>query len=335
MITLDQLQFLAPRPHAGEAQRNWDGYTAVLVEHGPALCAEFGIDRALELQHFLAQVLHETGGLTVLWESMHYSHASRIIEIFGVGRHSAAITEAEAQHLVGKAQALAERVYGLGNPRKARELGNIEPGDGYRYRGFGPMQTTGRAAHEKYLGGETTFLAALRAAFAEWDEKGCNALACADDIKTITRRINGGYNGLAERRQWLAKCKRTWPQLAADAPPPIEAAPAPEPDTAAAASALDLPIPTSIDDLVHVSRKYGLLERIKLALGVTATGAGGVQLAGPSTNGAFDGIRDFMAAHVLELAFGACLLGIVLTLILQKWIADDHRSGRYVPSRGP
>jgi putative chitinase len=67
---------------------------------------------------------------------MNYS-APRLLEIFGVNRHSAAVTAFEAEKLARKPEAIAERVYGLGNPRKARELGNTQPGDGFRFRGNG------------------------------------------------------------------------------------------------------------------------------------------------------------------------------------------------------
>lgn len=219
MLTRDDLQRFAPRPGAGERAANWDAYVEALVEHGGALCAEFGIDTALELQHFMAQIAHESGGFTVLWEDMKNYRPERIMEIFGVGRHSAKVTLAEARNLSGKPKELAERVYGLGNTRKAIELGNIEPGDGYKYRGYGPMQVTGRKDHERLMMGDHSVRGALRAAFAEWDEKHCNELAARDDIKSITKRINGGHNGLEDRKRYLAKAKRIWPLFpGADAP---------------------------------------------------------------------------------------------------------------------
>ncbi len=217
-ITRQDLARFAPRPSGAVRAATWDAYADAIVADLPALADEFGLDEALELQHFMAQIGHESGGFTILWESMHYT-APRICAIFGVGRHSAGVTQDEAARLAGNDEALAERVYGLGNPKKARELGNREPGDGYRYRGFGPMQITGRRDHERLLGGEATVGAALRAALREWDEKRCNELARADDLKTITRRINGGYNGLADRKAMLARAKRVWPRLPGDDKP--------------------------------------------------------------------------------------------------------------------
>jgi putative chitinase len=108
-------------------------YMAAFAQ-GDALLAKHGIATPDRLAHFLAQVLHETGGLTLDRENMNYG-APRLCEVFGVGQHSAGITPAEAEALAHNPQAIAERVYGLGNPRKAQELGNIQPEDGFRYRG--------------------------------------------------------------------------------------------------------------------------------------------------------------------------------------------------------
>jgi putative chitinase len=178
------------------------------------------------MAHFLAQALHETGGFRVLHENMRYSE-KRLMEIFGVNRHSAAITPAEAARLAGNEEAIAERVYGLGNPRKARELGNNKPGDGYRYRGNGVLQTTGRANHRRAdtargidLEGNpelaTTAEHALKPALQAWTGGGLNEFADKNDIRTITRCINGGFNGLDDRERWLGKL---WPLLSGEQAP--------------------------------------------------------------------------------------------------------------------
>ena len=186
-------------------------------EQGDKVLSDYGVTTPLRLAHFLAQVLHETDGLTIERESGAYS-ASRLLQIFGVGKHSAGITPAEAKRLAKDGPAIFERVYGLGNPRKARELGNTQPGDGWRYRGNGIMQTTGRGNHRRM--GEKVGLGslfedapekvtaaeyALLPALAEWKESGCNALADKNDIASITKRINGGYNGFSDRKAWFAK----------------------------------------------------------------------------------------------------------------------------------
>ena len=189
----------------------------IAFEHGDALFIAHSINTPLRLAHFLAQAFHETGGLTIEWESGAYS-AARLLQIFGVGHHSAAITSDEASRLAYKSEAIFERVYGLGNPKKAKELGNTQSGDGYRYRGGGILQTTGRANYrrmgvkcnvdfedhpELVLSAEH----ALKPALAEWSEGSLNDAADRADIRVITRQINGGYNGLADREAWLRKIK--------------------------------------------------------------------------------------------------------------------------------
>lgn len=193
-------------------------------ENGDGLFEQHGITTPLRLAHFLAQCLHETGGLSIEWESGMYS-ALRLQEIFGVGRHSAAVTASEAIALAYNGPAIFERVYGLGNPSKAKELGNTKPGDGYRYRGGGIMQTTGRynyrtlgqkcgvdfENHPEWVVSEEH---ALKPALAEWTKGHCNEHADRDDILAISRVINLGNaaskktpNGFADRQHWLARVK--------------------------------------------------------------------------------------------------------------------------------
>lgn len=101
-----------------------------------------------QLAYILATIYHETGArMLPVRENMNYK-AQRITQVFGAN-HSAKVTAAEAQKLAGNPQALAERVYGLGNPKKARELGNTAAGDGYKYRGGGVDQRTGKANYAR------------------------------------------------------------------------------------------------------------------------------------------------------------------------------------------
>jgi putative chitinase len=185
-------------------------------ETGDDLLSQFAIATPRRLSHFLAQVLHETGGGKVLFENLRYTTAERLAAIFGVGHHSAAIRPEEIPALLNNPEGLAERVYGLGNPPKAVELGNTRPGDGFKYRGGGVLQTTGGANYKRmgvkagvdFFADPSLIVAsehALKPALHEWDDGNLNAAADQDDIRTITRVINGGLNGLKERTAWLEK----------------------------------------------------------------------------------------------------------------------------------
>lgn len=106
----------------------------------PAALKKYSITENM-LALALGQVFVESCGLSIFDENLHYS-ASRIVQIFGIGHNSAAVTSFEANRLAGNPRALAERVYGTG--RKAQGLGNLSPADGWVYRGGGPIQCTGR-----------------------------------------------------------------------------------------------------------------------------------------------------------------------------------------------
>jgi predicted chitinase len=100
----------------------------------------------------------------------------------------------------------------------ARRLGNTQPGDGFRYRGRGPIQITGRSNYQKYgdllgvdLVGNPDLAATPQIAFSTaglfWKMNGLNELADIPDFITITRRINGGLNGLADRQKYYEIAK--------------------------------------------------------------------------------------------------------------------------------
>ena len=100
----------------------------------------------------------------------------------------------------------------------AQRLGNTQPGDGKRFKGRGPIQITGRFNYKKFgdlLGIDLSANPALAAtpelAFATaglyWKSNGLNELADAQQFVTITRRINGGTNGLADRQRYYEQAK--------------------------------------------------------------------------------------------------------------------------------
>jgi len=105
-----------------------------------------------------------------------------------------------------------------------RDLGNNRPGDGRRFKGRTYIQITGRTnytAVSKALG--VDFLenpellskpvyAAMGAAWW-WRSHGCNAIADTGDFLAVTRRVNGGTNGLADRRAYYARARKPWNRL--------------------------------------------------------------------------------------------------------------------------
>lgn len=143
------------------------------LPHIEAAMAEFDINTPARQAAFLAQIGHESGGL-------HWS-----IEIWGP-------TEAQCRY------------------EGRRDLGNTQPGDGFRFRGRGLIQTTGR--HNYIATGEALgfdFVSnpevlsqpehAARSAGWYWRSRGCNELADVGDFRRITIRINGGTNGFDDR----------------------------------------------------------------------------------------------------------------------------------------
>jgi predicted chitinase len=100
-----------------------------------------------------------------------------------------------------------------------KDLGNTQPGDGKRYKGRGPIQLTGRANYTKYgvllgldLVNDPTIAATrevgFRIAAQFWKLNGLNELADQQQFKSITKRINGGYNGLDDRIMYYQRAKK-------------------------------------------------------------------------------------------------------------------------------
>lgn len=189
----------------------------------------------LRWSHFLGQIGAETGGLKIIRENMSYS-ADRIMQVFGWKHSAKVVTRKEASRLAGNPQALAERVYGLGNPSMAKRLGNTADGDGYAYRGWGPGQITGKGKTLEYgkrmgldLEAKPELLndpaIGLKAMLMEWGEKDCNKFADLNQIGCISRAINLGNpyhkatpNGMEHRQ---AAFNKAW-GLYRDAVPETE-----------------------------------------------------------------------------------------------------------------
>lgn len=199
MIALDRAALEALTPGAQLLYRQ-------AFEHWADL-EPFGVlSSQLRAQHFLAQCLHETGGLRLIVENLSYS-AKRMVQVWP----SRFPNEAAAQPFAGNPRALANKVYG-------GRMGNTDPDDGWRFIGRGLLQLTGRAAYERIgaaLGLElaeypATVLVpehAFSVAGEIWRSAQCNIWADGDNIERVTRAINGGSIGLEERRAWLKKVR--------------------------------------------------------------------------------------------------------------------------------
>ena len=124
---------------------------------------------------------------------------------------------AQAAHESDGFQTLEE--YASGKAYEGRQdLGNTHPGDGVRYKGRGIFQLTGLDNYSRMgrrLGIELVTSPELAAgaevsshiACLYWQDKKLNTYADADDIRSITKRINGGYNGLKDRQHYLNRAK--------------------------------------------------------------------------------------------------------------------------------
>jgi putative chitinase len=208
-VTLAQVLRLAPNIRSS--------YRAAF-QNGQSILDKFKISASpLRVAHFMAQVLHESGGLTIQFENLNYS-PHRLPEVWPSRfRPEGPLDPAEYAH---NPQKLANEVYG-------GRMGNTAPGDGFNYRGRGLLQLTGKESYQKVtidLGRDNPsapdFVSApdeviseqwcLAVAAFEWLSKNCNALADLDDIRKITRAINGGLIGLPERREWARRTKAVW-----------------------------------------------------------------------------------------------------------------------------
>jgi predicted chitinase len=119
---------------------------------------------------------------------------------------------AQLAHESGEYRHMEELADGRGYEGRA-DLGNTQPGDGVKFKGHGPIQITGRANHEacgRALGidliADPRLLCTPHYGTASacwfWNRAELSLLADRDWFKLITRRINGGYNGLSDRRQY-------------------------------------------------------------------------------------------------------------------------------------
>ena len=192
-LTREQLSQLLPK------NQYLDDWFAALSK----LLPQYQIDTSKRIAAFVAQCSHESAGFTALQENLNYS-AGTLRRIFP--RYFP--TDEMAQQYVSlpnKQEAIANLVY-------ASRMGNGDPesGDGYRFRGRGLIQLTGRDNYTFFAGSLgisveeastylETFEGAAQSACWFWETNNLNQWADEGDILTLTKRINGGTIGLEDR----------------------------------------------------------------------------------------------------------------------------------------
>jgi putative chitinase len=186
MITIDSTLLKEIAPHiGGKKGQSQAAIIAAVGEVATATLDKYEINTRLRIAHFLAQTCHESDGFCTTVE------------------------------------------YASGDEYEGpRDLGNVNPGDGRRYKGRGLIQLTGRANYKTYgdaLGIDLVNApqkaaepaTSLLVACEYWNNRKLSGFADKDDLITITKKINGGLNGLDSRRAYLVKAKQALVRLEA------------------------------------------------------------------------------------------------------------------------
>ncbi|MBL7798432.1 MAG: D-alanyl-D-alanine carboxypeptidase family protein [Saprospiraceae bacterium] len=175
----------------------------------------FGINTPLRMAHFLGQTSHETDNYRIKTEGLTYTTPERLMKVWPKRFPSLA----SAQPFVRNPEALGDKVYG-------GRLGNTRPGDGYRFRGRGAIQITGKENYEKFTvwyrkhiqpGSTLDFVQQpelvadlpffILTAVWFFSTRGLNELADQDDNTTISKKINGSTRTAGERLKRVQKAK--------------------------------------------------------------------------------------------------------------------------------
>ena len=181
------------------------------------LIALFNINTDKRVAMFLAQCGHESAGFSTFKENLNYS-AKALNTVFpkyfkNVGRN--------AEDYARQPEKIANVIYAnrMGN-------GNVVSGDGWKYRGRGLIQLTGKSNYIEFskdfdlneiidnpdlVSDDLTI--AVKSAIWFWIKNDLNKYADSDDVKGCTRRINGGYNGLDERTKLYETVKRNLTEI--------------------------------------------------------------------------------------------------------------------------
>lgn len=175
-----------------------------------ALCEllpKYGITTERRVAHFLSQCAHESANFKRLEENLNYS-AKALRAVFG--RYFGDAPKRDADEYHRQPEMIANYVY-MDEFRKYK-MGNVNEGDGWLFRGRGLKQLTGRDNYTKF--GESvdmtaeqaaeyvaSFKGAIESACWFWDTNNLNDIADGDNVKLMTKKINGGSIGLEDRQR--------------------------------------------------------------------------------------------------------------------------------------
>jgi len=199
MITAEQIKKHYPNSN--------DKVVAALIRSLDSIGEKYGLSSGLRLAHFLAQTAHESGGFRVIEENLNYS-ADGLTKIF-----PKYFKDKNPQDYHRQPQKIANLVYAsrMGN-------GDTASGDGYKFRGRGLIQLTGRSNYTNFskdmgidIEEAVSYLAtpegAVESAAWFWNKNGINALADKDDVTAVTKKINGGTIGIEDRKKHTGEFK--------------------------------------------------------------------------------------------------------------------------------
>jgi putative chitinase len=212
-VTVGELRAMIPTNDAVEA---W-------CEELNRALSTYDIDTPKRIAGFISQCAHESSDFTATEENLNYSQSAleRVFgRYFGPGKR-------DASEYARDPEKIANYVY-MDEYRSARgALGNTQPGDGWRFRGGGLKQLTGRNNYEGFakdygMAAEEaadwvrTREGALASALWFWSKNNLNLVADTGDVAALTKRINGGDIGLADRQRRYGIAMRA---LTGDTPP--------------------------------------------------------------------------------------------------------------------
>jgi len=189
ILSLPQLKQMVKNPHID----HWHEALDQLLD-------DYDLNTPLRVAHFVAQCAHESGNFVFIKENLNYKAAS-LQKIFSKYFPTADL----AAQYANKPERIANRIY-------ANRMGNgpETSGDGYRYCGRGLIQLTGKDNYTFFAGSLNipveeasdylaTFEGAAQSACWFWEQNNLNRFADANDVKGLTKAINGGYIGLDDR----------------------------------------------------------------------------------------------------------------------------------------